>query len=77
MPEQAAQDPGRADRHECPCGCRTLISDRQTACPAGWHRLPDGLRDRLTAAHRDREDHRQARADAARWLAGHRGPGRG
>lgn len=70
-----ADDPGRTDRHQCPCGCRTLINDEQVACAAGWRRIPAELRGAVAATYQDRQDHRQAREAAGKWLEEHRTEG--
>jgi hypothetical protein len=34
----------------CPCDCGQQVSAGRVACPAGWDRLPEQLRDAITRA---------------------------
>ncbi len=71
MPELAAV------HHDCPGGCGAQVPNHLLACLSCWHRLPAGLRLRLTTAYRTRRvdprPHRQALADALAWYRDHPG----
>ena len=69
--------------HVCPCDCGQQLPAGRVACPAGWARLPEQVRDaitRATAAKRHVNGpnhgaavlaHRQAVSAALDWYAHH------
>lgn len=63
------------DTHGCPGDCGASVPRHQLACKPCWFRLPQGLRDAINRAYRNRQQkprvHVLALREAMRWYAEH------